>query len=94
MRPPRPAFPAPSGRLREYAGGIAVYCHPLKITAHISRGAFASRSTRSGKINEAQPALTHVALRSAAAAAVVLIRISTDIEINGNEQPEGISVAG
>jgi hypothetical protein len=30
----------------------------------------------------------------AAAAAVVLIRISTDIEINGNEQPEGISVAG
>jgi len=36
----------------------------------------------------------HVAQRSGAAATVALIRIITDIEINVNEQPERISVAG
>jgi hypothetical protein len=39
-------------------------------------------------------ALPGVAQRSGVAVAAALIRISTDIEINGNEQPEGISVAG
>ena len=40
------------------------------------------------------PAQTHVAQHSGEAASVSLVRISTDNEINVNDQPEGISVVG
>jgi hypothetical protein len=39
-------------------------------------------------------ALAHVAQRTGKAATVASIRISTDIEINVNEEPQRISVTG
>jgi hypothetical protein len=39
-------------------------------------------------------ALSDVAQRSGVAATVALLRIRTDVEINVNEQPQGISLAG
>jgi hypothetical protein len=93
----RLAFPAPSGRLREYAGDIAAYCDPIKIAAHISSSAFPGRSRQSGKTGEAFDASRRWCLSHSGQPRrrpAVLIRISTDIEINGNEQPEGISLAG
>ena len=81
----------------DFAEGVAACCHPLKIAARISCSAFPSRSRQSGKTDEAFLPAGADPCRAAfrrGGCRLLLIRISTDIEINGNEQPEAISVAG
>ena len=95
-RPARPAptFPAPSGRILPGAPRHVAIRLRSPLIFHAAPFQVVQGNPVRQTRRFCRPALTPVAQRSGVAVTAALIRISTDIEINGNEQPEAISVAG